>query len=227
MRFRAGFRRVDVPMPTEYNLQYTWKNPVTEETPILHAANLVNGQRVQPSNHQQQRGGSHKDERRREREGIRNGERHSPQVASQQNGGNAKRDDVVNGSCDLEDLPDGRGGDVPGLRQKSGTKSPPKREEGTKHPHQSESKTLKKKLKSHHHHHKHHHCGSRKHKGGRGKGFLSEYKREFKEWPIPSSASGTAGGKQGKAKGAAEGEEMNRYHVYYQEYIKEGKTVIL
>ena len=40
LRFRAGFRRTHVPTPTEYNMQYTWKEPVGE-SPLLAAANML------------------------------------------------------------------------------------------------------------------------------------------------------------------------------------------
>ena len=40
MRFRAGFRRVNLSTPTEYQLQYSWKTPV-EDSPLLNAENML------------------------------------------------------------------------------------------------------------------------------------------------------------------------------------------
>lgn len=204
MRFRAGFRRVDVLTPTEYKLQYTWKNLVNEQTPILHAANLVDSQRVQPSNQRQAIGG-HKKGKIKGSEASQNGENfkpHRPRASFQQNGGSADENDVIDGSCDQGDLPNNRGEGVPSLQQELGASSYPKLEEQSKHNHVSDSKESKKKLKSHHHH-KHH---SKKHKGGHSKAFLSEYKREFKVWPIPSSTNEAAGKKQNKAGAKKHGE---------------------
>ena len=185
MMFRAGFRRIDVPTPTEYKLQYTWKNPVPEQTPILYAESLFDSQREQPSNqqptNQQHAINSGKNGKVRGSEGFQNGEsfkQHRLRAASkQQNGGSAHHNDVIDGSCDHGDSPNGRGKGVPGLQQELGTRSHSEQEGRSKHNHVSDTKKK-------HRHHKHH---SKKHKGGHSRAFLSEYKREFKVWPIPSS----------------------------------------
>lgn len=210
MRFRAGFRRVNVPTPTEYKLQYTWKNSVPEQTPILHAEQLFDSRRVQPSN-QQQAIDSGRKGKIRGSEGPQNGDslkQHRPQASSQQkfNGGHAHWNDVIDGSCDQGDLPNGCGTDI---QPKLSTRSPPKQEGQSKHNCVSDTKESKKKLRSHHHH-KHR---PKKHKGAHNKTFLSEYKREFKVWPIPLSTCEAAAKMQNKAGAGQHGENQVCYNI--------------
>ena len=188
MKFRAGFRRVNVPSSTEYSLQYSWKDQVPEPSPIIRAEQLLNSQHLNqrggPSNyrHNEETGG----DSTKDRETVSKGEsfeRRKPQVVSQQNGAGSKHDDVIDGSCDLEEHTRGRVEMLQRFRQESHVRSPPK-EGGVRHAHGSGTKVSKRKHKSHHHGN----SGSKKkHKSGRG--FVSEYKREFKAWPIPSSTS--------------------------------------
>ena len=211
MKFRAGFRRVNVPSSTEYSLQYSWKDQVPEPSPIIRAEQLLNSQHLNqrggPSNyrHNEETGGHST----KERETVSNGEsfeRRKPQVVSQQNSAGSKHDDVIDGSCDLEEHTRGRGEMVQRLRQESRVKSPPK-EGGVRHAHGSGTKVSKRKHKSHHHSN----SGSKKkHKSGRG--FVSEYKREFKAWPIPSSTS------VGVAYSISKGEDVHLQGTYMYMY---------
>lgn len=203
MKFRAGFRRVDVPTPTEYNLQYTWKSPAPDHapqpqghTPLLQAENLLNSQ-TGPSNYasnQQQlaHNGHHQNGDIRVGEGAEN----SQDFEQLESHDNSLQSDAVDGIDDSTQFP-GQNANikVPKLQLASDKNSPTSGK--SKHAHCS-SKAAKKKPKSHHYHASHHHA-SKKHKGGGGGGrhskvFVSEYKRQFKVWPIPSSTSGTKGG---------------------------------
>ena len=220
MKFRAGFRRVDVPTPTEYNLQYTWKTPANpDHTPILQAENLLNSQ-TGPSNYYA-----------------------TNQQHQAQNGHHHVNRDFGEGNEDFQDfdqlelheedpLHSNAVDGIADSSQLSGQKAPPikvpklqlaasddKNSQNTgkksKRAHCLTIKDAKKKPKSHHHHHHRHHHAShhqhaskKHHKGGGGggwhsKAFVSEYKRQFKAWPVSSTTdtSGTRGvGHSGKKK---------------------------
>lgn len=190
MKFRAGFRRVSVPATTEYNLQYTWKKPVPEPTPVLQAEHLLNSQHLEhrgPSNYPHNEP-SVDNVQRSDTEGFRDiesFEKRKTQTVSRENDDRSKHDDVIGVPCDKgsRKVKD-RDAIVPTVQQKTDTHSPSKKESRARHTHSSGGKISKKKSKNHHHHH--HHC-SKKHKSGHVQSFVSEYKREFKVWPIPSS----------------------------------------
>ena len=223
IKFRAGFRRVDVPIPTEYNLQYTWKTSAAPDhtptlqghTPLLQAESLLNSQTGPsnyPTNQQQlpQNGHHHNGGIRDDDENIQNFE----QLESRNN---LLQDSAIdgNGADDkiTSQLPDQKATNrVPKLQIASNTNSP--KPGKSKHAH-SLSKAAKKKLKSHHHHHSSHHHTSKKHKGGGGhhKVFMSEYKRQFKVWPISSSTS-SGGTKRVNHSGKKEKNENGKYIVW-------------
>ncbi len=207
MKFRAGFRRVGVPTPTEYKLQYTWKSPATpDHTPLLQAENLLlNGHQTGPSNYpanQQQpsqSGGQHYHDGDAR---IGQGEEDFEQLES--------HEDPLQPSYAVDGIDDSAkslgqkasiNGKVPKL-QVASDKNSPNTGKSKSAPHHSSSKANKKKPKGHHHHHHaSHHHSSKKHKGAAGGGgrhsskvFVSEYKRQFKAWPVPSSASGATKG---------------------------------
>ena len=58
MKYRAGFRREHSFPPTEYKLQYSWKSPLVEESPLvsaevkLHSSSCPAGRREVPSRDQ-------------------------------------------------------------------------------------------------------------------------------------------------------------------------------
>ena len=207
MRFRAGFRRVDVPTPTEYNLQFSWKEPAPDHAPgsapIIIAEETLLSDKKEPPSH------SHKHRHKREARSFENGVGDSYQQAN----GNPQRSDVKEGQNDIihqshdPESPIGRRHDVkvPRLGREGGGRAPADQGDGASHIHQhgSRNKASKKKPKSHHHHYHHHHGGSKKYKSGHSRMYTSEYKREFKVWPV-SSTSGEAFGKGGKKKGKKE-----------------------
>ena len=198
MRYRAGFRRTDIPTLTEYHRQYTWKRFPPEQDPLLHAESLLESQ-TQASNgsHPQQVPNGDLNEDTRNDETTQHGEGFEQHQSQQQNGhssqktGSNSQQNNIGGSGDS-----GLHGHdiyVPGFEQTSSMRSPPKGK--SKHAHGSSKVSGKK------HKRQHHHQCSKKHSGGRGKGFVSEYKAQFKVWPIPSSTSATsatAGGKKDK-----------------------------
>ena len=203
MKFQAGFRRVGVPTPTEYKLQYTWKSPATpDHTPLLQAENLLNSQ-TGPSNYatnQQQppHNGQHYDggegEEEEDFQDFEQPELHEDPL---------RQGYTVDGFDDSAQSPGQKAnvnGKVPKLQLVS-DKNSPNGGKSKRAPHHCSSKATKKKPKSHHHHHASHHHASKKHKvahgGGRhsSKVFVSEYKRQFKAWSVPSSTSGAIKGK--------------------------------
>ena len=208
MKFRAGFRRVGVPTPTEYNLQYTWKSPAApDHTPLLQAENLLNSQ-SSPSNYatnQQQppQNGQHYDEGEEE-EDFEHLELHEDPLHPV---------DGIDDSAQSLDQKANVNSKVPKL-QLASDKNSPNTGKSKRTPHHCSSKATKKKPKSHHHHHHHasHHHASKKHKGAAGGGrhsskvFVSEYKRQFKAWSVPSSTSGAT-------KGKAEGNKKEKNEI--------------
>ena len=220
MRFRAGLRRMDVPPPTEYNLQFTWKDPVPDHTPysapIIQAEETLMSGKNQSLSHNQPKVAHQKRQKgESERTSVHNGDRNNVRVSPKQakegvrqNGITHGNDDVIDGS---HDSPVGRHKvKVPKLDLEESMKSS---SDHVNHVHQhgsygSSSKASKPKPKSHRHHHHHHHQQhkhhgehgvSKKHKSGHSRVFMSEYKREFKVWPVASTTSGEKkGGKKGK-----------------------------
>ena len=190
MRFRAGFRRNDInPTPTEYNLQYIWKDPAPDHTPLLQAENLLNRQ-THPSNYgtgqQQPHDNGHRQNggiRDDDDENIRNGE----DFEQQESHDNSLQGDAIDGADGLSRLSGQKeSAKVPKLQLASDTNSP--KGANSKNVHCSR-KATKKKPKSHHYHASHHGPTSKKRKGGHSKAFMSEYKRQYKVWPISPSTS--------------------------------------
>jgi hypothetical protein len=226
MKFRAGFRRVGVPTPTEYKLQYTWKSPATpDHSPLLQAENLLlNGHQTGPSNYltnQQQpavNGGQHyHDGDIHMGEGEENFQDFEQLELHEDPLQQGYAVDGIDDSAQSLAQKANVNGKVPKLQVVSDKKSP-NTGKSKRAPHHCSSKATKKKPKSHHHHHhaSHHHA-SKKHKGAAGAGggwhsskaFMSEYKRQFKAWPVPSSTSGAT---KGKAEGnKKEKDEKGKY----------------
>lgn len=207
MRFRAGFRRIDIPTPTEYNLQYTWKIPAPDHTPqpqshtpLLQAENLLNGQRG-PSNYPTN-----------QQLPVQNGHHGNGVVGEgEENIQDFEQLELhentlhVDGIADSAQFCDPKATvQVPKLRIGTDKNSPNTGKSKRAH---CSSKPAKKKPKSHRcHHESHHRHTSKQHKGGAGGGrsnrtFVSEYKRQFKAWPTVPSSTGGVKEKEGKADG--------------------------
>lgn len=170
MRFRAGFRRVGQNFPTEYQLQYTWKSPVS---PILRAEDSLH--------HRRPRGEPLGNEVPGLAEGLR-----TPNSIPQ---GDGPLGSDTSGEQEREDHEGGRQGEESGGGQGRGERGR-QREEGppevpadlkpSRAPGHSSSPSPQ--LRRHSSGKKHHHCHHKKHH--RGPKLISDYRAQFRPWPL-------------------------------------------
>lgn len=170
MRFRAGFRRVNVATPTEYQLQYCWKTP-TNGSPLLSAENVFHREREREKRRESEQGigdfeATVPGQNGRRDSSSRNERPRTAVLSSRQH-----RTEAMQDRSERNGLEGGqRNGEEEGGEGESREIQPPVQPVGTTNPTPQPKKKKKKKTS--------------KHPSLSALRLVSEYQMQFKSWPI-------------------------------------------